>query len=77
VARNAKPCVRKGKTQIFWARLITMRRGAASSLLADCATPDVVQRQLRHSDARITLGITAMSSVMSTAVLFRIVRQDW
>jgi hypothetical protein len=31
--------------------------GAASSLLADGATPAVVQRQLRHSDARITLGI--------------------
>lgn len=28
-----------------------------SSLLADGATPDVVQRQLRHSDPRITLGI--------------------
>ena len=34
-----------------------MRHGAASSLLADGATPAVVQRQLRHSDARITLGI--------------------
>lgn len=33
------------------------RHGAASSLLADGATPAVVQRQLRHSDARITLGI--------------------
>jgi hypothetical protein len=54
-----------------------MRHGAASSLLADGATP-VVVRQLRHSDTRITLEIfTAMSSVMSSAVLFRIVRQDW
>jgi integrase len=35
----------------------SMRHGAASSLLADGATPTVVQRQLRHSDARITLGI--------------------
>jgi len=34
-----------------------LRHGAASSLLADGATPAVVQRQLRHSDARITLGI--------------------
>ena len=35
----------------------SMRHGAASSPLADGATPAVVQRQLRHSDARITLGI--------------------
>lgn len=35
----------------------SMRHGAASSLLANGATPAVVQRQLRHSDARITLGI--------------------
>jgi len=35
----------------------SMRHGAASSLLADGATPAVVQRQLRHSDARVTLGI--------------------
>jgi integrase len=35
----------------------SLRHGAASSLLADGATPAVVQRQLRHSDARITLGI--------------------
>jgi integrase len=34
-----------------------MRHGAASSLLAAGATPAVVQRQLRRSDARITLGI--------------------
>lgn len=34
-----------------------LRHGAASALLADGATPAVVQRQLRHSDARITLGI--------------------
>jgi integrase len=35
----------------------SMRHGAAGALLADGATPAVVQRQLRHSDARITLGI--------------------
>jgi integrase len=35
----------------------SMRHGAASSLLAAGATPAVVQRQLRHSDPRITLGI--------------------
>ena len=37
----------------------SMRHGAASSLLADGATPAVVQRQLRHSDPRITLGVYA------------------
>jgi integrase len=37
----------------------SMRHGAASALLADGATPAVVQRQLRHSDPRITLGIDA------------------
>lgn len=35
----------------------SLRHGAASALLAAGATPAVVQRQLRHSDARITLGI--------------------
>jgi integrase len=35
----------------------SMRHGAASALLADGATPAVVQKQLRHSDARITLGV--------------------
>lgn len=35
----------------------SLRHGAASSLLANGATPAVVQRQLRHSDPRITLGI--------------------
>jgi integrase len=34
-----------------------MRHGVASSLLAGGATPAVVQRQRRHSDLRITLGI--------------------
>jgi len=33
------------------------RHGATSALLADGATPAVVQKQLRHSDPRITLGI--------------------
>jgi len=37
----------------------SMRHGTASSLLAHGATPAVTQRQLRHSDARITLGIYA------------------
>ncbi len=37
----------------------SLRHGAASSLLADGATPAVVQKQLRHSDARITLGVYA------------------
>jgi integrase len=35
----------------------SMRLGAASALLADGVTPAVVQKQLRHSDPRITLGI--------------------
>jgi integrase len=35
----------------------SMRHGAASSLLADGANLAVVQKQLRHSDPRITLGI--------------------
>ena len=34
-----------------------LRHGAASALLAEGATPAVVQRQLRHSDPRITIGI--------------------
>lgn len=33
------------------------RHGATSSFLADGATPAVVQKQLRHRDPRITLGI--------------------
>ena len=37
----------------------SLRHGAASALLADGATPAVVQKQLRHSDPRITLGIYA------------------
>jgi integrase len=36
-----------------------LRHGVASALLADGITPAVVQRQLRHSDPRITLGIYA------------------
>jgi integrase len=35
------------------------RHGVTSSLLADGATPAVVQKQLRHSDPRITLGVYA------------------
>jgi integrase len=34
-----------------------MRHGATSALLADGATPAVVQKQLRHSDPRITLEV--------------------
>lgn len=34
-----------------------LRHGAASALLADGATPAIVQKQLRQSDPRITLGI--------------------
>ena len=37
----------------------SMRHGATSALLADGATPAVVQKQLRHSDPRITLGVYA------------------
>ena len=37
----------------------SMRHGTASALLADGATPAVVQKQMRHSDPRITLGIYA------------------
>jgi hypothetical protein len=42
-----------------WATFHSMRHGAASALLADAATPAVVQKQLRHSDPRITLEIYA------------------
>jgi len=35
------------------------RHGVTSALLADGATPAVVQKQLRHSDPRITLGVYA------------------
>jgi integrase len=35
----------------------SVRHGVASALLADGVTPAVVQKQLRHSDPRITLGI--------------------
>jgi integrase len=36
-----------------------MRHGAASALLADGASPALVQRQLPHSDPRITLSVYA------------------
>lgn len=36
-----------------------LRHGAASSMIADGVTPIVVQRQLRHSDPKTTLGIYA------------------
>jgi integrase len=35
----------------------SMRHGATSALFADGANPTVVQKQMRHSDPRITLGI--------------------
>jgi site-specific recombinase XerD len=35
----------------------SMRHGETSALLADGATPAVVQKQLRHSDPRIKLGV--------------------
>jgi integrase len=35
------------------------RHGVTSALLADGATSAVVQKQLRHSDPRITLGVYA------------------
>jgi len=35
----------------------SMRHGAASALLADRASPALVQKQLRHSDPRITLAV--------------------
>jgi integrase len=54
----------------------SMRHGAASALLADGATPAVVQRQLRHSDARITLGIYGhvVGSQQRDAVQYRAAR---
>jgi integrase len=39
----------------------SMRHGAASSLLDDGATLAVVQKQLRHSDARITLELCTVT----------------
>jgi len=54
----------------------SMRHGAASSLLADGATPAAVQRQLRHSDARSTLEIYghAISDEQRSAVQNRSAR---
>jgi len=43
-------CIARGGWHAF-------RHGTASALLADGVTPAVVQKQLRHSDAKITLGI--------------------
>src|SRR5262245_58417513 len=37
----------------------SMRYGAASALLADGASPALLQKQLRHSDPRITLAVYA------------------
>ena len=55
----------------------SMRHGTASSLLAAGATPAVVQRQMRHSDARITLGIYAMWLMMNNVVQLRIAQRSW
>jgi site-specific recombinase XerD len=41
------------------AGLHSLRHGAASALLADGATLATVQKQMRHSDPRLTLGIYA------------------
>src|SRR5215471_1948526 len=49
--RDKNTCATRG-------RLHSMRHGAASFLLADGISPAVVRRQLRHSDARITLRST-------------------
>jgi integrase len=51
-------CVRSNFTRSWIClKFRSLRHGAASALLEDGATPAVVQRQLRHSDTRITLGI--------------------
>ena len=54
----------------------SLRHGAASALLADGATPAVVQKQLRHSDPRITLGVYAhvVGNQQRNAVEFRSAR---
>jgi integrase len=54
----------------------SLRHGAASALLADGATPAVVQKQLRHSDPRVTLGVYAhvIGSQQRDAVELRSVR---
>jgi len=44
----------------------SMRHGAASALLADGASAALMQRQLRHSDPRITLGAYARSRRSAT-----------
>ena len=49
------PLLEKPGIPVGWFH--SMRHGAASALLADGATPAVVQKQLRHSDPRITLGV--------------------
>jgi integrase len=47
----------------------SMRHGAASALIADGATPAVAQKHLRHSDARITLGVYAHVVAVSSVTL--------
>jgi integrase len=48
-----------GKLGISLGGFHSARHGATSALIADGANPAVVQKQLRHSDARTTLGIYA------------------
>jgi integrase len=55
----------------------SIRHGVASALLADGVTPAVVQRQLRHSDARISWDYTATLSVTSNAARLKIGLYDW
>jgi len=50
----------------------SMRHGAASALLADGASPALVQKQLRHSDPRLTLAVTLTFSAISNAPQCRI-----
>jgi integrase len=55
----------------------SMQHGAASALLADGASPALVQRQLRHGDPRITLAVYAHVLGDQQCTRCRIARQDW
>ena len=50
----------------------SMRHGAASGLLADSATPAVVQRQLRHRNPGLRWESTVMWWEVSSATRLRI-----
>jgi integrase len=52
-----KNCIRFWTSSRLRGGFHGMRHGAASALLEDGASPALVQKQLRHSDPRITLGI--------------------